>query len=59
MAKNNCWNCVYRGTVEGIPHCAYIFKTGHRRPCPPGDACTEKVSREVKRRKRKEAIVNG
>lgn len=52
MANKNCDNCVYRAVVGGVDCCGYLFKTGHRRPCPPGDECTVKVGREVKRRKK-------
>ena len=43
MAKSNCADCYYKGIVENTPYCAYIFKTDHPRPCPPGDECTVKV----------------
>ena len=42
--NSNCVDCVYQGKVAGGDvHCAYIFKVGKRRPCPPGDECTVKV----------------
>ena len=44
MGTSNCSDCVYKGTIENRPHCAYILKTNRRRPCPPGDECTVKVS---------------
>lgn len=45
-----CEGCRYFfGHSEGVRCCNYIFKVGHRRPCPPGAACTV---RERKRRKR-------
>lgn len=54
MTSKNCDDCVYRIKVGGLACCNYMFSTGQRRPCPPGDACTEKVGREVKRRKKEE-----
>lgn len=60
MKKSNCDNCVYRGTITGTTHyCRYYLVTGERRPCPPGDGCTVKVGREVKRRKKKEETDHG
>lgn len=52
MAKNNCDDCFYRGSVTGKgPHyCRYLIMTNEKRPCPPGDGCTVKVPRAVKRR---------
>lgn len=42
--NKNCVDCAYRGSISGVyVHCAYIFATGHKRPCPPGDECTVKV----------------
>ena len=41
--NKNCADCVYKGIIANEPHCAYIFKTGHSRGCPPGDECTKKV----------------
>ena len=52
MATSNCDNCVYRTVIGGTSGCNYLFVTGKRRPCPPGDECTVKVGREVKRRKK-------
>lgn len=48
----NCYDCVYRGKIGGMPCCDYIFRTGHRRPSPPGADCTAKVGRKVIRRKK-------
>lgn len=55
MAKNNCSDCFYRGSMGdgSIPYCRYIFMTNQRRPCPPGDGCTVKVKRKVPRKRRK------
>lgn len=52
MAKDNCGDCQYRGKVGGMPCCDYFLRTGNRRPCPPGEGCTVKVSRRVYRRKK-------
>lgn len=53
---NNCDDCFYyRAMSNGkARYCAYLIDTGQRRPCPPGDGCTVKVPREVKRRAKKE-----
>lgn len=40
----NCVGCAYSGQASSMVHCAYIFIVGQRRPCPPGDACTVRVS---------------
>ena len=55
MAKNNCDNCFYyrRTYSGGLRYCAYLFVTGHRRPCPPGDGCTVKIPIATKRRGKK------
>lgn len=60
MASKNCDNCVYRVVVGGMTSCDYLFRVGHPRPCPPGDECTVKVGREVKRRKKaKNSAIDG
>lgn len=41
--NSNCVDCCYRGVVGVDVYCAYIFKVGKPRPCPPGDECTVKV----------------
>lgn len=55
MARHYCDNCVYSGVLTGIPTrcCNYFLVTNQRRPCPPGEGCTVKVGRKVKRRKKK------
>lgn len=52
--KNNCDNCVYYAKMRSGSHryCTFLFRTGHRRPCPPGEGCTVKVGRVVNRRKK-------
>lgn len=40
---NPCQGCLhYYGAYEGNRCCNYIFDTGKRRPCGPGEACTVK-----------------
>lgn len=51
MAQNNCYDCFYRIKIEGEPCCGYFLLTNEVRPCPPGDKCTVKVPRKLKRRK--------
>ena len=39
-----CRDCVYWGGEYTNNYCCnYIFCEGHRRPCPPGKDCTEKI----------------
>lgn len=56
MAKvcGNCDDCFYCRKLDYSMgrFCAYLFVTGQRRPCPPGDGCTVKVGRAVYRRKK-------
>jgi hypothetical protein len=43
--KKYCKGCVYwGGAYENNFCCNYIFVEKHRRPCPPGKDCTEKVT---------------
>lgn len=47
-----CEGCVYwYGGFDGYELCNYIFCNDHRRPCPPGKDCTEKVIGKRKRSK--------
>lgn len=43
--KDACKGCFHwrnLGTAQGsIKACHYILDVGHRRPCPPGEGCTE------------------
>ena len=49
-----CSDCVYCGWFTGvIPYSDYLFRTNQRRPCPPGEGCTVKVSKEVKQKKKR------
>jgi hypothetical protein len=50
-----CKGCMYWwGAFEGYEVCNYIFCKGHRRPCPPGKDCTEKVIGKMKRSRKLE-----
>ena len=40
--KRKCDTCIYRTRVSGEENaCYYIMHKGHRRPCKPGNECTE------------------
>lgn len=52
MARNYCDNCYYSRKAGETRYCAYLFMTNQRRPCDPGEGCTVKVARVVKRRKK-------
>ena len=55
-----CDGCRYRGMLNGYGYCCnYIFATGHRRPCPPGEGCTEKVLRERRKKRGKKERISG
>lgn len=44
--EHPCEGCFHwRGWVWGSMCCNYIFDTGHRRPCEPGEDCTVKRPR--------------
>ena len=49
MSKcNSCWYStpvITHQYAKPTRACVYILKTGHRRPCKPGEACTVYVSR--------------
>lgn len=53
MACNSyCNGCVYKGLVQGhVPCCNYIFMEDKRRPCPPGEGCTVKMTNREAQRK--------
>lgn len=40
---NPCATCFYHSKCAGMVCCGYLNKTGHRRPCDPGEACTVRV----------------
>lgn len=43
-----CKNCRYwYGSYDGSRCCNYIFDIGKPRPCPPGDACTVRIEKEL------------
>ena len=47
LSDENCRDCKYfYGYTDFDVCCNYIFVTGRRRPCPPGDGCTVKVKRK-------------
>lgn len=37
-----CTGCVYQGRAGSRLICEYLLRTGHMRPCPPGEGCTAK-----------------
>lgn len=42
LENERCKKCIYRTPFEKVGWaCYYIMHTGHRRPCEPGDKCTE------------------
>lgn len=55
-----CGGC-YHYCMSGMQlHCNYIVNTGHRRPCPAGEGCTERISpSEWDKRKQVGAEFNG
>lgn len=40
--ENNCTGCVY--WAKTTKSCDYIFVEDRMRPCPPGDACTVRLT---------------
>lgn len=54
MNSRYCSDCFYRGKIGGMPCCDYLLRTEKKRPCPPGEGCTVKVTvKSYKRRKPK------
>lgn len=43
--SQRCKGCVYgvRWSGESF-YCDYLTRVGKRRPCPPGDKCTERIT---------------
>lgn len=39
--NRKCRTCYYSDKVDGAWACCYILYEKRRRPCPPGDECTE------------------
>ena len=48
-----CVGCIYV-SMDGYPSCHYIIRTGHMRPCPPGEGCTVKRVRSAQHDKEDE-----
>ena len=47
MVTDYCRGCIYLGTFHAYEKCCdYILMTKRRRPCPSGDGCTAKKTRE-------------
>ena len=47
MVTEYCRGCIYLGTFHAYEKCCdYILMTKRRRPCPSGDGCTAKKTRE-------------
>ena len=47
LVDESCKGCVHLSFVDGVgevktPVCLYILNREKRRPCPPGEGCTEK-----------------
>lgn len=42
----------FYGAYRDNKCCNYLFDTGHRRPCPPGAACTVREKATKKRKGR-------
>lgn len=47
----SCKGCVYGVRLDGDWCCDFLSQTGHRRPCPPGDACTVRVDEAQEERR--------
>ena len=55
--KHPCEGCIYLSMIGNsyLPCCNYIFMEDKRRPCPPGEGCTVKITdKQVKKRKAQE-----
>lgn len=49
--SNPCKGCVHLHYItDTMPYCSYIFDTGKKRPCPPGEGCTVKLTLKKKRK---------
>ena len=45
MSGTSCKGCAYAWRPDqkrALWYCTYILYTGMRRPCPPGEGCTER-----------------
>ena len=48
--SRRCKGCVYGVRMSGdIFYCDYLTRVGKRRPCPPGDECTVRVTTRQQR----------
>lgn len=53
-----CVGCIHLMRIGGVyPCCNYIFDTGHRRPCDPGEGCVVKETWKENKAKQKAAMV--
>ena len=50
-----CKGCIHCTQIGSYWGCNYIFDTGHKRPCDPGEGCTAK---ETKKRGRKRKVID-
>jgi hypothetical protein len=48
----HCKGCIHCGLIGAMYGCNYIFNTGHKRPCDPGEGCTAKETRKRGRKKK-------
>jgi hypothetical protein len=49
--SQKCMNCkYYYGSYDFSIVCNYLFVTGRKRPCEPGDKCTVMIPRKRKRK---------
>ena len=49
-SDRRCYECKYRTSYKknGTDfYCEYIFHTGHRRGCPPGEECEKFEQRKI------------
>lgn len=44
VSRKYCGGCFHFGYVSSNAHCNYIGNTGHCRPCPAGEGCTERIT---------------
>lgn len=44
MITSYCRGCYHLRTGLSVDFCQYILNTGHCRPCPAGNGCTQKIS---------------
>lgn len=52
VCTSYCDKCAFRKIFHTVyRYCDYLCMTNERRPCPAGDGCTVRVSREVWRKR--------